>query len=259
MISEHAIIDPSAKLGKNVSVGPFTVIGPNVEIGEGTKIESHVVIKGPTVIGKDNHIFQFSSIGEVPQDLSFHGENSRLEIGDRNTIREYVTIHRGTEKEEAKCTKVGSDNLIMAYCHIAHDCVLGNHIILANMSTLAGHVHIDDYAMLGGGTLVHQFVHIGSYAFTGGGSGLVLDVLPHCMLKGNPATPRGLNVVGLRRSSFSKEQVSAIKQAYRIVFKEGLRLEEAKVQLQQLAAEHDIIQSWLDLLERSSRGIARPE
>ena len=259
MISKQAVIDPSAKLGKNVSVGPFTVIGPDVEIGDNTIVESHVVIKGPTTIGQDNHIFPFASVGEIPQDLSFHGEKSRLEIGDRNTIREYVTINRGTDKEDAKCTTLGNDNLIMAYCHIAHDCVLGNHIILANMSTLAGHVHIDDYAMLGGGTLVHQFVHIGTYGFSSGGSGLVLDVMPHCVVKGNPAVPRGLNVVGLRRAKFAKEEVSALKEAYRLLFKEGTRLEEAKFQLEALAGKVGLIQSWLDFLAQSTRGVARPD
>lgn len=257
-ISPQAIINPFAKIGKNVRIGPFSVIGPYVEIGEGTTIGAHVIIRRNTRIGQHNKIFQFSSIGDDPQDVSYHGEETWLEIGDHNIIREFCTINRGTAKDHS-LTKMGNHNLLMAYTHIAHDCILGNHIILANMSTLGGHVVMHDHSMLGGGTLVHQFCQIGAYAFSSGGTGITRDVLPHVLVKGNPAVPRGLNLVGLRRHAFSVDQMTMLKKAYRVMFRGGNSLEKARAKLVELVKQEPVLKSWLDMLTISKRGIARPD
>ncbi|HET6655930.1 MAG TPA: acyl-ACP--UDP-N-acetylglucosamine O-acyltransferase [Gammaproteobacteria bacterium] len=255
-IDERAAIAPGARLGEGVSVGPFSVIGPDVEIGKGSWIGPHVVIRGPTRIGADNRIFQFASIGEDPQDKKYNGEPTRLEIGDRNTIREYVTINRGTVQDRG-ATTIGHDNWIMAYVHIAHDCVIGDDIILANAVTLAGHVIIDSYSNLGGFTKVHQFCRVGRYSFCGMDTGLTRDVPPFVMASGMPAQPFGINSEGLRRRGFGAEQIANIKRAYRLLYRNGLRLEEAREQLRERAQAQPELAVLVDFLEGSERGIIR--
>jgi len=255
-IDERAVIDPSAQLGNNVSIGPFTVVGPDVEIGDDTWIGPHVVINGPTRLGKQNRIFQFASIGEIPQDKKFHGEQSRLEIGDRNTIREYVTINRGTD-DGGGITKVGNDNWLMAYIHIAHDCIIGNHTIFANAASLAGHVRIDDYAILGGFTLVHQFCCVGTHAFCGMGSAINKDVPPYMMVNGNPAQPHGLNSEGLKRHDLDKQTQQALREAYKIVYRSGLTTQEAIVKMQPLAQSCAEVAVLQEFIRTSQRGIVR--
>jgi len=255
-IDQRAVIDPSARIADDVSIGPFSIIGPDVEIDSGTSIGPHVVINGPTRIGRDNRIFQFSSIGEIPQDKKYHGESSRLEIGDRNTIREFVTINRGTE-DGGGVTRIGDDNWMMAYIHIAHDCLVGNNTIFANGASLAGHVEIDDYVILGGFTLVHQFTKIGSGAFCGMGSAIGKDIPPYVMVSGNPASPYGINSEGLKRRQFDRAAIKAVKDAYKIIYRSGLTTEEAKQQLETLAQQHAEVKPMLEFLQRSERGILR--
>jgi UDP-N-acetylglucosamine acyltransferase len=255
-IDSRAVIDPSARLGNNVSIGPFSVIGQDVEIGDGTWVGPHVVINGPTRIGRENKIFQFASIGEIPQDKKFHGENSVLEIGDRNTIRENVTINRGTA-DGGGITKIGNDNWLMAYIHIAHDCIIGNHTIFANAASLAGHVRIDDYAILGGFTLVHQFCTIGAHAFCGMGSAISKDVPPYMMVNGNPAQPHGLNTEGLKRHQFSKEAQQALREAYKIIYRSGLTTQEAIKQMTELAHTCQEVANMQGFIQNSQRGIVR--
>ena len=256
MIHPTAIIHPGAKLGAGVSVGPYSIIGEHVEIGDNTWIGPHVVISGHTTIGCDNRIFQFSSIGEIPQDKKYAGEPTRLEIGDRNTIREFCTFNLGTA-QDAGVTRVGSDNWVMAYVHIAHDCQVGNRTIFANNSQLAGHVHVDDWAILGGYTGVHQFCRIGSHTMTAVGTVVLQDVPPYVMAAGNSATPYGINAEGLKRRGFSAEALMALKRAYRTLYKSGLMLEEARAKLEEDAKTHPEIQPILDFLAVSKRGIIR--
>lgn len=255
-IHPTAIIDPSAKLGAGVSVGPYSVIGADVEIGDNTWIGPHVVINGPTTIGADNKVHQFASIGEGPQDLKYNGEPTRLEIGDRNTIRECVTINRGTVTGGG-LTKVGSDNLLMAYIHIAHDCQIGNHVIFSNNASLAGHAHVGDYVILSGFTLVHQFCAIGDYAFTGMGSAISKDVPPYLMISGNPAAPHGLNKVGLKRRGFSEEQIRNLNRVYKILYRQGLSLEEATAQIEEMAKSSEEVVRFAEFLKSSTRSIIR--
>jgi UDP-N-acetylglucosamine acyltransferase len=255
-IHPTAIIDPSAKLGAGVSVGPYSVIGADVTIGDNTWIGPHVVINGPTTIGSDNRIHQFASIGEAPQDLKYAGEPTRLEIGDRNTIRECVTINRGTVSGGG-LTRVGSDNLLMAYIHIAHDCRIGNHVIFSNNASLAGHAHVGDYVILSGFTLVHQFCAIGDYAFTGMGSAISKDVPPYLMISGNPAAPHGLNKVGLKRRGFSDEQVRNLTRVYKILYRQGLSLEEATAQIGEMAKTNEEVVRFAEFLKNSTRSIIR--
>jgi UDP-N-acetylglucosamine acyltransferase len=255
-IHPTAIIDPSAKLGAGVSVGPYSVIGADVTIGDNTWIGPHVVINGPTTIGADNRIHQFASIGEAPQDLKYAGEPTRLEIGDRNTIRECVTINRGTVSGGG-LTRVGSDNLLMAYIHIAHDCRIGNHVIFSNNASLAGHAHVGDYVILSGFTLVHQFCAIGDYAFTGMGSAISKDVPPYLMISGNPAAPHGLNKVGLKRRGFSEEQVRNLTRVYKILYRQGLSLEEATAQIGEMAKTNVEVVRFAEFLKNSTRSIIR--
>jgi len=255
-IDSTAIIDAGAKIDSDVTVGPYTVIGPHVTIESGSKIGPHVVINGPTHIGKNNTIFQFASIGEVPQDKKFHGEESKLIIGDGNTIREFVTINRGTE-DGGGTTVVGNDNWLMAYIHIAHDCQVGNNTILSNGASLAGHVTVDDFAILGGFTLVHQFCHIGAHAFCGMASAISKDVPPYIMVNGNPAHPHGINSEGLKRSGFSKEAIKAIKESYKIIYRLGLTVEAAKVKLDELAVKQDEVNLLIQFIQKSQRGIVR--
>jgi UDP-N-acetylglucosamine acyltransferase len=255
-IDARAVIDPAARIGKDVTIGPFSIIGPHVEIGDGTWIGPHVVINGPTRIGTENRIFQFASIGEIPQDKKFHGEQSRLEIGDRNTIREFVTINRGTD-DGGGVTRIGNDNWLMAYIHIAHDCSVGNNTIFANSASLAGHVRIEDYVILGGFTLVHQFCAIGQHAFTGMGSAIGKDVPPFVLVNGNPAQPYGLNSEGLKRRNFSKETQQALRDAYKLIYRSGQTLDEVKVKLREMARVHDEVSIMLTFIENSQRGILR--
>ena len=230
MIHPTAIIDPGAKIGANVEIGPFSLIGPNVEIGDNTVIGSHCVIKGHTRIGRDNRIFQFCSLGEVPQDKKYAGEPTRLEIGDRNTIREFCTFNLGTI-QDVGVTKIGDDNWIMAYVHIAHDCQVGNKTTFANNAQLAGHVTVEDWAILGGYTGVHQFCRVGAHVMTAVGTVILQDVPPYLMAAGNTAQPYGINVEGLKRRGFTAESLLALKRAYRTLYKSGLLLEEAKAKL----------------------------
>lgn len=255
-IDPRAVIDPAARIGNNVVIGAFSVIGANVQIDDDTWIGPHVVINGPTKIGKQNRIFQFASIGEVPQDKKFHGESSTLEIGDRNTIREFVTINRGTD-DGGGVTSIGDDNWLMAYIHIAHDCLLGNAITMANAASLAGHVRVDDYAILGGFTLVHQFCSIGSYSFCGMGSAISKDVLPYLMVSGNPAQTHGLNLEGLKRRNTDKETMQALREAYRIIYRSGHTVKEAKLHLTGLAEQFEPVARMVAFLDQSERGILR--
>jgi UDP-N-acetylglucosamine acyltransferase len=256
MIHSTAIVHPGARLADTVEIGPYAVIGENVSIGAGTTVGPHAVIEGWTEIGKDNRIFQFTSVGAIPQDLKFHGEKSFLRIGDRNTIREFVTIHLGTEDGGGE-TVIGNDNLFMAYSHIAHDCRVGNRAILANCATLAGHVLIDDFAIVGGLCAVHQFTRIGCHTMISGGSMVNQDVAPFTIAQGDRAKTVGLNLVGLKRRNFSEEALRGIKQAYRLVFRSGLRLDEA---LEKIAAEVEAtpeLETFTSFLKESQRGIAR--
>jgi UDP-N-acetylglucosamine acyltransferase len=256
MIHPTAIIDPRAEIETGVEIGPYSVIGANVRIGSGTRVGSHVVIQGPTAIGRDNQIFPFCSLGEVPQDKKYQGEPTLLEIGDSNTIREYCTLNRGTS-QDAGITRVGNDNWIMAYVHIAHDCQVGDHTIFANYSGLAGHVEVHDYAILGGGTLVHQFCKIGAHVMTGGGTRLLKDVPPYVRAAGHDAKPHGINAEGLKRRGFSAASIAHIKRAYKTLYKSGLTLEQAKSELAGQVKECAEIGMLLNFLEQSSRGIIR--
>jgi UDP-N-acetylglucosamine acyltransferase len=255
-IHSTAIVDPKARIADSVEIGPYSIIGPNVEIGANTVIGPHVVIDGHTRIGTDNRIFQFSSIGAVPQDKKYAGEETRLEIGDRNTIRESCTLNIGTV-QDGGVTRVGSDNWIMAYVHVAHDCLIGNNCIFANSVQLAGHVQIGDYVILGGLSGVHQYVRIGAHAMAGMTTSLSQDVPPYVMASGNPAEARGMNFEGLRRRGFSDEAISALRRAYKALYKSGLRLEEAR---EAIAAEQDAhpeLRPLVEFISVPGRGIVR--
>jgi UDP-N-acetylglucosamine acyltransferase len=256
VIDPGAVIDPSAEIDEDVSIGPFSVIGPKVRIGRGTTVGPHVVINGPTTIGVDNRIFQFASVGEDPQDMKYAGEETCLEIGDRNTIREFTTINRGTA-QDAKTTRLGSDNLLMAYAHIAHDCQVGNHTIMANAASLAGHVHLGDWAILGGFCSVHQFCHIGAHSFSGLGSTVKRDIPPFVLVDGTPAKPHGINAEGLRRRGFSDESIQQIKRAYKIIYKKQLKLADAIQAMRDMAGGHPEIELMVDFLNHSERSIVR--
>lgn len=256
MIHPSAIVHPEAKLAPDVSVGPFAIIGSRVEIGAGTRIDSSVVIEGRTRIGRDNRIFPFASIGAAPQDKKYAGEDTAVEIGDGNTIREYVTINRGTV-QDAGVTRIGNDNWIMAYVHFAHDCQIGSHTIFANYCGLAGHVHVEDWAILGGMTLVHQFVRIGAHSFTSMGTYLSQDLPPYVTAAGNMAKPYGINSEGLRRRGFDAKTIATLKLAYRALFRSGLSLEDARRELEKLAGECGAVRPILEFLARSVRGIIR--
>jgi UDP-N-acetylglucosamine acyltransferase len=256
VIHPTALIDPSAVIADNVSIGPYSIIGANVEIGEHCEIASHVVINGPTKIGKHNRIFQFASIGEEPQDKKFHGEPTTLEIGDNNLIRESVTINRGTVGGGG-VTRIGSNNWIMAYVHIAHDCIIGNDNIFANNASLAGHVIVDDFVILGGFTLISQFNHLGSHSFSAMGSVISRNVPPYVLVSGHMAKPFGINVEGLRRRAFTTEQVRNIRQAYKLLYRSGLKLEDATQQLIQMQEVSDEISLLTGFIEKQQGGIIR--
>ena len=256
MIHKSACIDPDARIAEGVRIGAFCVIGPGVEIAAGTVIGSHVVIDGPTRIGRDNRIHSFAALGGEPQDKKYRGEPSRLEIGDRNTIREFVTFNRGTDDDNG-VTRIGNDNWIMAYVHIAHDCVVGNNTVFANASSLAGHSVIDDWVILGGFTLVHQFCQVGAHAFTAMGSVINRDVPPFITVAGAYAQPHGINAEGLRRREFSSERILTIKRAYRTLYKAGLPLAEARAELAQQAEHSADVRLLLEFIDRSQRSLVR--
>lgn len=256
MIDARAVVHPDARIADDVSVGPFSIIGAGVEIGEGTRIESHVILKGPTKIGKHNIIYQFSTVGEDTPDLKYKGEKTTLTIGDHNVIREGVTIHRGTVQDRGD-TFIGSHNLLMAYVHVGHDSVIGDHCILVNNSALAGHVVIGDWAILSGYTLVHQFCHIGAHSFTGMGSAIGKDIPAFTMVTGAPAAARNINVEGLKRRGFSKEDIAALVSAYKTVYRKGLTVDQAIDALRDAAENNAHVNTFVNSLKSSSRGIVR--
>lgn len=255
-IDPKAVVDPSAELDEGVTVGPFAVIGPDVQVGAGTRIGAHVVVSGPTRLGRNNRIHPFASIGDDPQDKKYAGEPTRLEIGDDNVIREYVTLNRGTP-EAGGVTRLGDRNWIMAYSHVAHDCRLGNDITFANSASLAGHVDVADHAILGGFALVHQFCRIGAYAFCGFGSVINRDVLPFTTVSGHMAQPHGINVVGLRRHGMGPERIRELKRAYRLLFKSGKRLDEALDELRRWGQDNPDLEHMAAFIAASNRGILR--
>lgn len=257
LIHPTAIIDPSVKLADNVRIGPYTTIAANVEIGENCVIGPHVVINGTTVIGKNNQIFQFSSIGEDPQDKKYNGEDTILQIGDNNVIREFVTLNRGTAQGGGK-TLIGNDNLIMAYVHVAHDCSIGNNTIFANNASLAGHVTIEDHVILGGYSLVHQFCTLGIYCFTAFSSGIAKDIPPYVMVSGYKAKPHGLNIEGLKRNNFSDGAIKLLKESYSILYRSNLTVDKAISKLLTLSTESDEVAYFVNFLKNNiSRGVIR--
>jgi len=251
-IHQTAVVDPGAEIGENVEIGPYSVIGAGVTIGEGTWIGPHVVLRGPTSIGRDNRIFQFASVGDEPQDKKYAGEDTRLEIGDRNTIREYCTINRGTS-QDLGVTRIGNDNWIMAYVHIAHDCILGNDIIMANNATLAGHVHVGNHVIFGGFSGAHQFCSVGDHSFLGMYSGVSRDVPPYVTVSGNPGEPKGINAEGLKRRGFDRDQLRNIRNAYRLLYRSGMRLQQAIEEIGVLAQTQPELKILLDFLTHESR------
>lgn len=256
MIHPSAIVDPAADIADDVTIGPYAIVGPGVVIESGSVVSSHAVLKGPTRIGTGNRIFQFASVGEDPQDKKYGGEPTTLEIGDRNIIREFTTIHRGTIQEQG-ITRIGDDNLFMAYTHVAHDCVIGNRVIMANAASLAGHVQVDDYAILGGFSLVHQFCRIGQYSFSAMGSVISRDIPPYVMVGGRPTKPHGINSVGLERQGFGSESIRQIKKAYKIIYKAGFKLDEAINLLRDMVAEYPEIAPLVEFLQNTGRSIIR--
>jgi len=255
-IHPTAVIAGDAELAPGVAVGAYAVIGAGVCIGRGTIVGPHVVIEGPTRIGEDNRIFQFASVGADPQDQKYDGEITRLEIGDRNVIRECTTIHRGTVQDRG-VTRIGCDNLFMACSHVAHDCVVGSHCVLANHATLAGHVHLDDWVIMGGLSGIHQFVQVGVHAFIANNAAVTLDVPPYVMAVGQPAGAHSINAEGLKRRGFTPEQVRNIRAAFRLLYRSGLKLAEASTQLEALAREQKELRALVDFMPRATRGIVR--
>jgi UDP-N-acetylglucosamine acyltransferase len=256
VIDPRALVDPGAELAPDVEVGPYTVIGPEVVIGADTRIGPHAVIKGPTRIGAGNRIFQFASIGDDPQDKKYAGERTRLEIGNGNVFREFCTINRGTV-QDAGITRIGDDNLFMAYTHVAHDCVIGSHVIMANCATLGGHVHLDDWVGMGGFAAVHQFGKVGAHAYLANNAAVTRDVPPYVMVVGQPAVPHSVNTEGLRRRGFTAEQLRNIKEAYRILYRSDLLLADAIEQLKGLGATQPEIRPFVDFIGACTRGLIR--
>ena len=255
-IHPTAIVAPTARIDPSVTIGAYSIIGAEVEIGPDTWVGPHVVINGPTRIGAENRIFQFCSVGDMPQDKKYADEPTRLEIGDRNVIREGCTLNRGTTQDQG-ITRIGDDNWIMAYVHVAHDCVVGNNIILANNVALAGHVRIEDYVILGGFSLVHQFCAVGKHAFSAMGTAIGKDVPPYVMVSGNPASVHGLNAEGLKRRGFDTDRLGTLRKAYRVLYRSGLVLEQAKQELAEMAQGSEDIQLLIDFLQQQTRGIVR--
>ncbi|MCB1911550.1 MAG: acyl-ACP--UDP-N-acetylglucosamine O-acyltransferase [Zoogloeaceae bacterium] len=256
MIHPSAIVHPDARIGNGVEIGPYSIIGADVEIGDECRIGPHVVIEGNTRIGRENRIFQFCSIGAAPQDKKYDDEPTRLVIGDRNTIREYCSFNLGTS-QDLGVTTVGDDNWIMAYVHVAHDCVVGNNTIFANNATLAGHVQVGDWAILGGFTGVHQFGRVGAHAFCGVGTVLTQDLPPYVTVSGNPAAPHGINSEGLKRRGFTAEDIAAIKRAYRTLYRSGLSLDDARARIAASAEASEAVRLFSDFIADSGRGIVR--
>jgi UDP-N-acetylglucosamine acyltransferase len=256
VIDPRAIIAPSAELAADVSVGPYSIIGSSVQIGPRTVVGPHAVINGPTTIGADNRIFQFASLGDEPQDKKHQGESTRLEIGDHNVFRESCTINRGTARDKG-VTRIGNDNLFMAFSHVAHDCVIGNQTVFANCASLGGHVEIGDWAILGGLTAVHQFSRIGAHAFLGGGSIVSRDVPPYVMVAGNPAVPVAANVEGLKRRGFTEDQIKNIREAYRILYRSELKLADAIARLAPLVPTQPELRIFVDFIQSSTRSLVR--
>jgi len=256
VIDRHAIVSPRAELAADVTVGPFSIIGPGVQIGPRTVVGPHVVLTGHTKVGADNRIFQFASIGDAPQDKKYNGEPTLLEIGDRNIFRESSTVNRGTAQGYG-ITRIGDDNLFMAYSHVAHDCIVGNKIVFANCAALAGHVEIGDWTILGGLTAVHQFVKIGAHAFLAGGAIVQRDVPPYVMVAGNPAVPHMVNAEGLKRRGFDEDQVKNVRNAYRILYRSDLKLAEAMEKLRALGETQPEVKAFADFVASSTRSIVR--
>jgi UDP-N-acetylglucosamine acyltransferase len=255
-IHPAAVVSPEAALGEEVQVGAYAVIGAGVEIGARTRIAAHAVVQGPTRIGTDNSVFQFASVGSDPQDRKYRGEPTRLEIGDRNVVRECVTLNRGTSKDEG-VTRIGSDNLFMAYSHVAHDCAVGNQCVLANNATLGGHVYLDDWVIMGGLSGIHQFCKVGAHAFIANNAAVTRDVPPYVMAVGQPASAHSVNAEGLKRRGFTPEQIRNIRNAFRVLYRSGLKLADATRELEALAKEQPEIQPIVEFLPRSTRSILR--
>jgi UDP-N-acetylglucosamine acyltransferase len=256
MIDPRAVISPQAQIAADVEIGPFTVIGADVVIGPGTWVGPHAVINGPTRIGANNKIYQFASLGDAPQDKKYNGEATRLEIGDRNVFRESVTVNRGTTHDQG-VTRIGNDNLLMAYSHVAHDCQLGNQIVMANCATLGGHVEVGDWVTMGGLSAVHQFTKVGAYCFLAHNAAVTRDVPPYIMAVGRPAEPHSVNSVGLQRRGFTPEQILNIRRAYRLLYRSGLKLAAAVEQLETAAQTQPEIVPFVEFIKRSSRSIVR--
>jgi len=256
VIDPRAVVSPEARLAADVTVGPFSVIGPGVEIGPGSVIGPHAVINGPTILGADNHVFQFASIGDAPQDKKYRGEPTLLVIGERNVFREFCTVNRGTTHDKG-VTTIGDDNLLMACAHVAHDCVVGSRTVFANGAVLGGHVEVGDWVILGGLSAVHQFCKVGAHAFIAGGAMVRQDVPPYVMVQGDPAAPYAVNSEGLKRRGFTEEQVRAIREAYRILYRSDLKLAEARARLEPQAGERPEIKAFVDFIQTSTRSITR--
>jgi UDP-N-acetylglucosamine acyltransferase len=255
-IHPTAQVAPGAELGDGVEVGAYAVIGPDVQIGANTRVGPHAVIQGPTRIGADNSIFQFASVGSAPQDKKYKGEPTRLEVGDRNVIRECVTLNRGTTKDQG-VTRIGNDNLFMAYAHVAHDCQVGNQCVLANNATLGGHVHLGDWVIMGGLSAIHQFCKVGAHAFIANNAAVTRDVPPYVMAVGQPAAAHSVNAEGLKRRGFTPEQVRNIRNAFRLLYRSGLKLADATAQLEALAREQPELKLIVEFLPTSTRSIVR--
>jgi len=255
-IHATALVAPDARLGEGVEVGAYAVIGPGVEIGANTRIGAHVVIQGPTRLGADNEVFPFASLGSAPQDKKYKGEPTRLEIGDRNVIRECVTLNRGTTKDEG-VTRIGDDNLFMAYAHVAHDCRVGSHCVLANNATLGGHVHLGDWVIMGGFSAVHQFCKVGAHAFLANNAAVTRDVPPYIMAVGQPAAAHSINAEGLKRRGFTPEQIRNLRNAFRLLYRSGLKLADAASQLAAIAEQQPEVRALVEFLPQSTRSIVR--
>jgi UDP-N-acetylglucosamine acyltransferase len=256
MSGNDPVIHPSARIGQNVTIGPWSIIGPEVEIGDGCDIGSHVVIKSHTRIGRFNRIFQFASVGEDPSDKKYEGEVTWLEMGDNNIVREGATLHRGTGVGGG-ITRIGSDNLFMPYTHVAHDCIIGNHTIFSNNAAVSGHVIVDDWAILSGYAGVYQFLRIGAHSFVGGLTHINMDVPAYVMVKGTPAEPKGVNITGLERRGFSRDAIKAIRKAYKLLYRQGLKADEAVAEMAKLALEYPEINVLIESVESSRKGIIR--
>ena len=256
MIDSRAVISPQAQIGADVTIGPFSIIGADVVIGAATWIGPHVVINGPTRLGTGNKVYQFASLGDAPQDKKYNGEPTRLEIGDRNVFRESVTVNRGTTHDQG-VTRIGNDNLLMAYSHVAHDCQLGNQIVMANCATLGGHVEVGDWVIMGGLSAVHQFTKIGAYCFLAHNAAVTRDVPPYVLAVGRPAVPHSINSVGLQRRGFTSAQIRNIRRAYRTLYRSGLKLKAAMEELEKAAVTQEEIRPFVEFIKRSERSIVR--